>query len=230
MDIILIPGLWLDGASWDPVARRLVEAGHQVRALTLPGMESKSDDRSGVTLDDHVAAVVEGVDAAAEPVLVVGHSAAAALAFCAVDARPDKVARVLYIGGFPAPDGEEFMGGFQSEDDGVPFPGWKAFEGPDSADIDEQTKRELLDRFIPSPVGVLTGTVRLSDERRYEVPATAVCPEYSPDDLREWIEAGDIPELAKTRHLEFVDIDSGHWPQFTQPEKLAKIILDEAKR
>ena len=44
------------------------------------------------------------------------------------------------------------------------------------------------------------------------------CPEYSPDDLKEWIETYDVPELAKTAHLEFVDIDSGHWPQVTQPE------------
>lgn len=205
-------------------------SGHTVRALTLPGMESKNADRSGVSLDDHVAAVVEAVDAGGQPALVVGHSAAAALAFCAVDARPDKVARVLYVGGFPVPDGEQFMNGLQPDGDGVPFPGWERFEGADSADIDEHTKRELLERFIPSPVGVITGTVKLSDERRYEVPATAICPEYSPDDLKEWIEAGDLPELAQTRQLDLLDIDSGHWPQVTQPEKLAELILDEAKR
>jgi pimeloyl-ACP methyl ester carboxylesterase len=198
--------------------------------LTLPGTESREADRSGVRLEDHVTAVVDAIDAADEPVLVVGHSVAAALAFCAVDARPGKVGRVVYVGGFPAPDGEQFMKGLPAEGDGVPFPGWEMFEGPDSADIDAATRRELLERFIPSPAGVLTGTVRLSDPRRYDVPATAICPEYSPDDLRGWIAAGDIPELAKTKHLEFVDIDSGHWPQFTQPAKLAELILDETKR
>jgi pimeloyl-ACP methyl ester carboxylesterase len=230
MQIVLIPGLWLDGASWDPVAARLQEAGHTVVALTLSGLESQDADRSGVTLEDHVAAVVEALDAADEPALVVGHSAAAALAFCAADARPDLVARLVYIGGFPVSDGQVFMGGLEAVGDGVPFPGWEAFEGPDSDDIDEPTKRELLDRFIPSPAGVLAGTVRLSDERRYDVPATAICPEYSPDDLRSWIDGGGIPELARTTHLEYVDIDSGHWPQFTQPEKLAELLLEETKR
>lgn len=230
MEVVLVPGLWLDGASWDPVAARLVAAGHTVRALTLPGMESKNADRSGVTLEDHVAAVVDAVDAAVGAALVVGHSAAAALAFCAADARPEKVARVIYIGGFPTSDGEQLMGGLPAAGDGVPFPGWDLFEGADSADIDEATKAELLERFIPSPVGVVTGTVKLSDERRYEVPATAICPEFSPEDLRNWIEAGEIPELAKTAHLELVDIDSGHWPQFTQPDRLAELILREAER
>jgi pimeloyl-ACP methyl ester carboxylesterase len=230
VDIILVPGLWLDGASWDPVRAYLVDAGHTVVALTLPGMESKSADRSEVTLEDHVAAVVEAVDTAAEPAVVVAHSAAASLAFCAADERPGKVRRVVYVGGFPLPDGERFMDGLQPQGDGVPFPGWEVFEGPDSADIDEPTKRELLERFIPSPVGVINGTVKLSDEGRYEVPATAICPEYSPDDLKEWIAAGELPELAKTVHLEFVDIDSGHWPQVTQPKKLADLILAETQR
>lgn len=230
MDIILVPGLWLDGDSWHPVTARLEKAGHTVQALTLPGMRSKEADRSRITLTDHVAAVTAAVDAAAGPVLLVGHSAAATLAFCAVDACPEKVARVIYVGGFPAQDGDPFMAGLPSEGDGVPFPGWAAFEGPDSADIDEQTRQELLERFIPTPVGVITQTVRLADERRYQVPATAVCPEYSPADLNEWMSAGDLPELAKTTHLEVVDIDSGHWPQITQPEKLAELILTEASR
>ena len=55
------------------------------------------------------------------------------------------------------------------------------------------------------------------------------CPEYSPDDLKEWVETDDVPELAKTAHLEFVDIDSGHWPR-SPSRRLAELILDEAKR
>jgi len=44
MDIILIPGFWLDASSWDEVVPPLRQAGHRVRALTLPGMESKEAD------------------------------------------------------------------------------------------------------------------------------------------------------------------------------------------
>jgi pimeloyl-ACP methyl ester carboxylesterase len=229
MDIILIPGLWLDGASWDHVTDQLEKAGHRVRALTLPGLESKTADRSAITLDDHVASVVAAIDDAEGPVVVVGHSASSTLAFCGVDARPDRVARVLYVGGFPVSDGNEFMAGMKADGHGVPFPGWDVFEGPDSADLDDAAKNALLERFIPTPVGVVTGTVRLSDPRRYDVPATAVCPEYSPDDLREWIAGGEVPELAETRHLEFADIDSGHWPQVSQPGRLAEIIETAAR-
>jgi len=38
MDVILIPGFWLNAASWDGVVPALEAAGHRVRALTLPGL------------------------------------------------------------------------------------------------------------------------------------------------------------------------------------------------
>ncbi len=233
MDIVLVPGLWLGGGSWDPVAERLRAAGHKVTALTLPGLESSNADRSGISLEDHVAAVVDAVDAAhasGGPVLLVGHSAASALVACAVDARPEEVARVVYIGGFPAPDGEQFMSGLEAEGDGVPFPGWHAFEGPDSRDLDDATKQRLLEDFVPTPVGVMTGTVHLSDDRRHDVPATAICPEFSPAELRAWIDEGELLELARARHLELVDIDSGHWPQVTAPDALADLLIAETRR
>ncbi|WP_029137472.1 alpha/beta fold hydrolase [Nakamurella lactea] len=230
MDIVLIPGLWLNGPSWDPVTRRLERAGHRVQALTLPGMESRDADRSGITLDDHVAAVVAALDGADGPAVVVGHSASGTLAYCAADAGPDKVKRLLYVGGFPARDGELFMSGLPTDGADAPFPGWAEFEGPDSADLDEATKDRLLGEFIPSPAGVLAGTVRLTNDRRIDIPATAVCPEYSPEDLRAWLDHGDVPELARATDLSMVDIDSGHWPQITVPDKLAELILAEVAR
>ena len=45
--------------------------------------------------------------------------------------------------------------------------------------------------------------------------------------LRGWIEKGAEPvqEIAKIRDVEYVDLATGHWPQFTRPEELAQIIL-----
>jgi len=229
VNIVLIPGLWLNGSSWDPVTHRLEQAGHTVQALTLPGLQSHDADRGGIGLADHVAAVVAAIDAVAGPSLVVGHSASATLACCAADVRPEKVRRLVYVGGFPGEDGAPFMQGLPAEGDDVPFPGWAAFEGPDSADIDEPTKARLLEEFVPSPAGVLADTVHLVDERRHAIPVTAVCPEYSPDDLREWMAAGDLPELSRARDVEMVDIDSGHWPQITAPRRLSELILAAAR-
>ena len=76
--------------------------------------------------------------------------------------------------------------------------------------------------------GVADGVVRLSNPARYNVPMTLICPEFSPDDAKAWIDGGDLPELAKATKLTLVNLDSGHWPMVSQPAALAQLIADAA--
>ena len=225
MDLVLIAGLWLDGSAWDDVSPALEELGHRPVPLTLPG---QGDGSTSATLDDQVAAVVAAVDAASDRVVVVGHSAACTLAWLAADARPDKVASVVLIGGFPSTPGEAYAAFFPMVDGAMAFPGWEPFEGPDSADLDAEARQRMSDGAIPVPEGIATATVTYGDDRRYDIPVTMVCPEYSPAEARAWIDAGDLPELAKAKHVDLVDIDSGHWPMFTRPAELARLLADAA--
>src|SRR4051794_22224612 len=100
MDILLIAGLWLDGTAWNDVVPELRRLGHHPVPMTLPG---QGDGRRSATLPDQVEAVLDAVDSASGPPLVVGHSAACSLAWLAADARPKDVAGVVLIGGRPAP-------------------------------------------------------------------------------------------------------------------------------
>ncbi|GAA5190121.1 alpha/beta hydrolase [Rugosimonospora acidiphila] len=225
MDILLIAGLWLEGSAWDAVGRALEPLGHRPVPLTLPG---QGDAATDATLDDQVAAVLAAVDSASGRPMVVGHSAASTLAWLAADARPERVAKVVLIGGFPVADGKAYADFFELTDGAMPFPGWGAFEGPDSADLDEQARHAIAAAAIPVPGQVATGVVRLADERRFDVPVALVCPEFTPGQARAWIEAGDVPELARAKHVEFVDIESGHWPMFSRPDELARLLAAAA--
>lgn len=221
MDVLLIAGLWLDGSAWDDVVPELEARGHRPVPITLPG---QGDGSTAATFDDQVAAVVVAVDSAVGRPLVVGHSAACTLAWLAADARPDKVAKVALIGGYPSADGEPYADFFETTDGFMPFPGWDPFEGPDSADLDEEAKQAVAAAAIPVPEAVSKGVVRLKDERRFDVPVVLVCPEFTPAQAQEWIDAGELPELARAKHLDFVDIDSGHWPMFSKPVELARLL------
>jgi pimeloyl-ACP methyl ester carboxylesterase len=226
MDILLVAGLWLDGSAWDDVVPALEALGHRPVPLTLPG---QGTGPASATLDDQVATVLSAVDSASGRPMVVGHSAACTLAWLAADARPEKVAKVALIGGFPSGNGKPYADFFEMTDGAMPFPGWGPFEGPDSADLDEEARRALAAAAIPVPEGVARGVVRLTDERRFDVPVVLVCPEFGPAQAREWIAAGDVPELAEARHVEFVDIDSGHWPMITKPKELAGLLAAVAQ-
>ncbi|MFJ7243265.1 alpha/beta fold hydrolase [Kitasatospora sp. NPDC098652] len=227
MDILLIGGLWLDGSAWDAVVPALEALGHRPLAVTLPG---QGDGRSSATLDDQLAAVLAAVDAAEERPLVVTHSAAATLGWLAADARPDRVAKLALIGGFPHQDGRPYADFFAIHDGAMPFPGWGPFEGADSADLDAELRRRIAAEAVPVPEQVARGVVRLTDRRRYQVPVVVVCPEFTPQQAREWIAAGEAPELARAEHVDFVDIDSGHWPMFTRPAELAHLLHGMAPR
>ncbi|MFF9207806.1 MULTISPECIES: alpha/beta fold hydrolase [unclassified Streptomyces] len=225
MDILLIAGLWLDGSAWDDVVPELTALGHRPVPITLPG---QGDGAAAATLDDQRAAVLAAVDASPGKPVVVGHSAAASLAWLAADARPGKVARTVLIGGFPAPSGRAYADHLPIEDGAMPFPGWEPFEGADAADLDEAMRERFASAAVPVPEAVARGVVRLADERRFDVPVTLVCPEFSPAQAREWIADGESPDLARAARVEYVDIDSGHWPMFTRPRELAALLAGAA--
>ena len=227
MDILLMAGLWLDGSVWGDVAAQLEARGHRAVPVTLPG---QGDGNTSATLADQSAAVVAAVDAAADRPMVVGHSAACSLAWLAADARPAKVSKVVLIGGFPSSDGEAYFdSSFPVHDGAVPFPGWGEFEGPDSADLGDAAKRAIASAAIPVPEGVTRGVIRLADERRYDVPVVLVCPEFTPAQAKEWIEHGEVPELAKSKNVSFADVDSGHWPMISAPAELARLLAQAAE-
>ena len=229
MDIILIPGLWLDGASWEQVVPVLEAAGHRAHPVTLPGMESEAADRSGITLRDHVEAVVAAIDAAGRDgeVVLVGHSVGAAIAHAALDRRPDRVACAVYVGGFPTGDGDAVADGFAAVRGEVALPEWSAFEDEELVGLDEEARARFRERAIPSPEHVTIDPQQLSDERRYLVPVTVICTEFSSDQLQAWIDEGLAPvqEFTRIRKVELVDLPTGHWPQFTRPADLGRAIL-----
>ena len=229
MDLILIPGFWLDASSWQRVTPILEEAGHRVNPLTLPGLEAADADRSGIGLRDHIDAVVEVVDAypTDAQIVVVGHSGGGSIAHGVADARPDRIARVVYVDAGPLGDGLSINDELPVVDGEIPLPEWSVFDDADLVDLDDALRAEFRARSIPEPRGVAYDQISLSDERRYDVPITIIASEFPSSALVEWI-AADSPftrELAKVKHVDYVDLPTGHWPQFTKPVQLGQAIV-----
>ncbi len=218
-------GLWLPQSVWLNVCSELERLGHRPIPVALPGVD---DTNPAATLADQLDAVLAAVDAAARPV-VVGHSAACTLAWMAADRRPDRIDSVVLIGGFPGSEGTAYAEFFSIVDGVMPFPGWVPFEGSDSEDLDDTARTRIAEEAVAVAEGVARGVVRFGDERRFDIPVIVVCPEFTPQQAKAWIEAGDVPELAKTKSVSFVDIASGHWPMVSRPVELA-MLIDSATR
>jgi pimeloyl-ACP methyl ester carboxylesterase len=109
----------------------------------------------------------------------------------------------------------------------VPLPDWSDFDDQDLVDLDDKLRAAIRERAIPSPARATQDPQRLSDERRYDVPVTVISTEFTSELLQGWIKQGLAPvqEFTKIRDVEYVDLPTGHWPQFTRPEELARAIL-----
>jgi pimeloyl-ACP methyl ester carboxylesterase len=232
MDIILVPGFWLDASSWDQVTPPLTAAGHKVHPLTLPGLESAEAPRAGIGLRTHIDAVVAKIDSFDAPVVLVGHSGGGAIIHGAVDARPERVARAIYVDSGPLGEGGVINDELPADGDEVPLPPWELFEDEDLTDLTEGLRAMFRGRAIPQPRGVAQDRQQLRDERRFEVPATVIACEFPSAMLTGMIAEGHpyVAELGRIRDVEYVDLPTGHWPQFTKPAELGAAILAAVDR
>ncbi|WP_394769766.1 alpha/beta fold hydrolase [Lacisediminihabitans sp.] len=227
MDIILVPGFWLDASSWSPVTPALVAAGHRVHPLTLPGLESVDASRAGIGLRDHIDAVVAVIDSLPDRVVLVGHSGGGAIIHGAVDARPDRVLRAIYVDSGPLAEGGVINDALPAIGDDVPLPSWDVFEDESLVDLTDDLRAAFRARAIPEPRGVAQDAQHLHDERRYDVPATVITCEVPLSQLQTWIASGHpyVSELARIHDVDYVELPTGHWPQFTRPTELGAAIL-----
>lgn len=80
----------------------------------------------------------------------------------------------------------------------------------------------------------LRGGGQLADRRRrpFQNQLQEGAAERVEHGLRGWIERDLAPvrELRTIRDIEYVDLATGHWPQFTRPEQLATVILASIDR
>ncbi|MFF2844258.1 alpha/beta fold hydrolase [Paenarthrobacter sp. NPDC057981] len=232
MDIILVPGFWLDASSWEEVTPALEKAGHTVHPLTLPGLESRESPRAGIGLRTHIDAVIEKVDSLEGKVVLVGHSGGGAIIHGALDSRPDRVAHAIYVDSGPLGEGGVINDELPDDGDDIPLPPWEGFEDADLVDLTEELREEFRARAIPEPKGVAYDQQHIHDVRRYDVPATVIACEFPSSMLNQMMDAGHpfTEELARIKDVELVDLPTGHWPQFTKPAELGEAILKAVDR
>jgi pimeloyl-ACP methyl ester carboxylesterase len=226
--IILVPGFWLGAWAWDEVAGLLRADGHDVTALTLPGLESKDADRSNITLSDHVEAIVDAVEAAGRPVVLVVHSASGFSGYAASDRVPEKIAAMVYVDTAPG------VGALDPEQQGDKELVWSEIEQGENLDgLSDEQKETMRRRAVPVPAGVLRESIQLTNDARRDIPSTLIATGFSSEDYRKyaaeepvmsWL-AG-IPELRKAT---WIDLPTSHWPMWSKPEEIATIIGNVAK-
>ena len=226
--IVLVPGFWLGAWAWDEVAAALRADGHDVTALTLPGLESADADRSSITFADHVDAICEAVTAAGRPVVLAVHSGAGAPGYAVTDRIPDQIAAMVYVDSGPA------TGALDPSFDAVemPLPSPEALAEEENLDgLTEQQLETFRRRAVPEPGAALREAAELTNDARLDVPSMAICTGFTSEQYQDAVKEGYawLGGFAELRNVTWVDLPTSHWPMWSRPRELVRIIGDVTK-
>jgi pimeloyl-ACP methyl ester carboxylesterase len=228
--IILVPGFWLGAWAWDEVVSVLRQQGHDVTAITLPGLESKEADRSAISLEDHVKAICDAVRQADAPVVLAVHSAAGFSGYAASDRCTDRIAAMVYVDTAPG------VGALDPDFDGVEKPMvWDEIEAEENLDgLTEDQKETFRQRAVPEPGGLIREAAELTNDARRDIPSTFICTGFSAAQYQqgatehpEWPFLAGIPEM---RNATWIDLPTSHWPMWSKPRELAEILARVSDR
>ncbi len=226
---VLVAGAWLGSWAWRDVEPDLRAAGHGVHPLTLSGLADKRGVAAGQ--QTHVQDIVDEVERLGlREVVLVGHSYSGIPVGQAAERIGDRLAHVVFVDSSVPADGESFVSGWPDGRAGVEAAiaaGGGFWPSPTPADCEGQgLTEEQIARFVggstPHPGATLTDTAVLARPLSL-LPATYVkC-------LLDWPEPGpEVAELLTGERWRLVTMDTGHWPMFSQPRELARILLDAA--
>lgn len=74
-------------------------------------------------------------------------------------------------------------------------------------------------------------SVELTNEARHRVPTTLVCCSIPGEQAMDMARAGHpmFAEVSKLECVDVIDLPTGHWPMWSRPRDLAKIIRDSSQ-
>ncbi|MCE7080369.1 alpha/beta fold hydrolase [Streptomyces sp. ST2-7A] len=225
-NFVLVAGAWLGASAWDEVVAELRAAGHEAHPLTLSGLAEKRDVPAGQRT--HVRDIVEEIERLdPREVVLVGHNYSGIPVGQAAALIGDRLAHLVCVDSNVPVDGESFVSAWPegramveaaiAANDGR-WPPLPAEEYAGQGLTHEQIGR-IVAGATPHPGASLTEPTELARPLA-ELPTTYItC-------LLEGGEPPEVAELVKGGHWRLVPLDTGHWPMFSRPRELARLLLE----
>ena len=182
--IILVPGFWLGAWAWDDVADLLRADGHDVTALTLPGLEPDHPDR-GRSRSPTRPGDRRRRPGGGPPGRAGGPLRRRRPGYAATDLAPEAVAAMVYVDTGPAngPLDADFEGAEH------PLPAWEDLDENLDGISDEQLA-EFRERAVPEPGNVMRDAHTFTNDARRSIPTTAICTAFTSAEYKEALQAG----------------------------------------
>jgi hypothetical protein len=110
---------------------------------------------------------------------------------------------------------------------------WASIKEEENLDgLSEAQLATFRQRAVPEPGGILREGVELTNDARKDIPSTFICTGFSSEAYQKYAKEHDWSWLAGINELHdmtWVDLPTSHWPMWSRPQDLARIISDVAK-
>jgi pimeloyl-ACP methyl ester carboxylesterase len=224
---VLLHGAYQGGWIWKPVAERLRAQGHLVLAPTLDGCaERKHQVRAGITTESHadeIAALLFYQDL--RDVVLAGTSTGGMVMARTAELARERVARVVFADALALLDGEALPDIVKRptavDTELTSGPSQHDFETRLFADLDPAMRRWALERCTPHPIATMRAPVRLERFWSQTWNVSVI-----------WCRRSANPPVAHQRRTadrlkgRWHELDTGHYPMLTEPEALARLIVE----
>ncbi|HLO01892.1 MAG TPA: alpha/beta fold hydrolase [Symbiobacteriaceae bacterium] len=235
---VLVHGAYHGAWCWEKVIPYLVQHGHCVKAVDLPGHGEDQTPIAQITLQSYVNTTIAAIEAAAEPVILVGHSAGGIVISQVAELCPEKVESLVYLTALVPQSGQSiFSAAMADSASEVPATlvlneaeGWAfskdEFIGPVYyTDCSEQDIAAAKARLRVEPLGAAMEPVSITPERfgqvtKYYIECLgdhAISPGYQKQ------------MYTLTPVKEVFSLETSHSPFLSAPKDLAKILRHVAK-
>ena len=231
---VLVHGAWHGAWCWEKVVPLLAARGHRVRAIDLPGHGQDPKPPGAVTWDDYMSRMGEVIEAAPEPLILVGHSLGGAVITGAADRWPERIRALVYLCAM-LPDAPDFFTRFRttslltgavrpSADGSVMELDPAVVRDAFYHDCADDDARRAAARLRPQPAGAFGMSFELAPERFGRVPRHCVeCSQDRAIDIAS--QRGMYAKLPCTVHT----LDASHSPFYSMPDQLVEMLERTAR-
>ena len=236
---ILVHGAWEESGMWDRVAPVLVQKGHTVTAVDLPGHGANKQEGLQVTTELYIEALVDVISELDYPVVLAGHSMIGAVISNVAERIPEKIERLVYVTAFLLKNGGSVYEAMEGDSEGGAFPYIEFSDDQAFASLPVPSLQIIgmhdvddveIERVLPL-MAEWQGTdpfmtpVAVTEERFGSVPKTFVR-----TSIDKMISPALQDAMIKNWDVDSVfELESGHFPTSSVPTELADVLLRAAE-
>jgi len=235
---VLVHSAWLGAWQWQNVTEYLTQKGHQVIVPDLSGHGQDNTAPKDITMSDYIKKITSIIDQQDQKIILVGHSFNGITISQIAELRPKKIKSLVYLTAFLLPNGGSFfkavsgVNGSQavenfylSEDQTYALVAEDALHSTFAHDISESDFNKDKQLIVPEPAAPLAYELKLSAKNFGKLPKYYI----------ECTEDRAIPiavqrAIYKDQVVKSYSLKSSHTPNFSQPKKLAKLLVKISKK